>query len=80
MTDDRIIDIFEQHGQYVTPRDYALIRSIAEAVAPQRKWVGLTDEQVIKTFNAICNGKPFNVERILELHRANEAKLKEKNT
>jgi hypothetical protein len=58
----------------------------AEAIPPaQRTWVnattwrGLTDEQVIKTFNAICNGKPFNVERILELHRAIEAKLKEKN-
>ena len=46
----------------------------------QRIWVGLTDEEVIKTFNAICNGKPFDVERILELHRAIEAKLKEKNT
>jgi hypothetical protein len=42
-------------------------------------WVSLTDEQVIKTFNAICNGKPFNVERILELHRAIEAELKENN-
>ena len=46
----------------------------------KREWVGLTDEQVIKTFNAICNGKPFSVERILELHRAIEAELKEKNT
>ena len=45
-----------------------------------KPWVGLTDEEVIKTFNAICNGKPFDVERILELHRAIEAKLKEKNT
>jgi len=50
-----------------------------DAALAQRTWVSLTDEQVIKTFNAICNGKPFNVERILELHRAIEAKLKEKN-
>ena len=44
MTDDRIIDIFEQHGQFVTGKDYALIRTIAEAVAAQRTWVGLTLE------------------------------------
>lgn len=46
---------------------------------PQRTWVGLTDEQVIKTFNALCNGKPFEIARILELHKAIEAKLREKN-
>ena len=43
----------------------------------QRTWVGLTDEEIIKIFNAICNGKPFGIERILELHKAIEAKLKE---
>ena len=47
---------------------------------PHRTWVGLTDAEVIKTFNAICNGKPFDVERILELHRAIEAKLRGENT
>ena len=45
----------------------------------KRPWVGLTDEEIIKTFNAICNGKPFEIARILELHKTIEAKLKSKN-
>lgn len=47
-------------------------RGFTEAPA-SKPWVGLTDEQVIKTFNAICNGKPFEIARILELHKAIEA-------
>lgn len=70
MTDDRIIDIFEQHGQYVTPRDYALIRAIAEAVSPQRTWVELTDEEIDN----------INYTSAHMLAREVEAKLKEKNT
>ena len=43
MTDERIKAVFEKYGQFVTGKDCALIRAIAEAVAPQRK--PLTDEQ-----------------------------------
>jgi len=38
MNDERICDIFEAHGQYVTGKDYAMIRAIAEAVASPRTW------------------------------------------
>jgi hypothetical protein len=62
----------------VTGKDYALIRTIAEAVAPQRTWVGLTDEEIKKLaaplfmthYWKLCN----------EFARAIEAKLKELNT
>jgi hypothetical protein len=43
---------------------------------PQRKWVGLTDEEIaeirLKTFDAVATNH--------EVYRAIEAKLKEKNT
>ena len=48
MTDDRIKAVFEEYGRIVTGKEYALIHAIAEAVSPQRTWVGLTDEEVNK--------------------------------
>ena len=43
--------------------------------SPQRKWVGLTDEEIaeirLKTFDAVATNH--------EVYRAIEAKLKEKN-
>ena len=44
MTDERIQAVFEEYGQFVTGKDCALIQAIAEAVTPQRTWVGLTDK------------------------------------
>jgi len=44
MTDERIKAVFEEYGQLVTGKEYALIRAIAEAVASQRK--PLTDEEL----------------------------------
>jgi hypothetical protein len=44
MTDERIKAVFEEYGQLVTGKKYALIRAIAEAVASQRK--PLTDEEL----------------------------------
>ena len=44
MTEDEIKAWFFKYGQYANGRDMALIRAIAEAVAPPRQWVGLTDE------------------------------------
>ena len=61
MTDDRIIDIFQEHGQYVTGKDYAMIRAIAEAVSPQRTWVGLTDEQRVLITKKYAHVAYFNV-------------------
>ena len=56
-----------------------MLHTYGDTTSPQRPWVGLTDDEIIKTFNAVCNGKPFEIARILELHRAIEAKLKERN-
>lgn len=72
MTDDRIIDIFEAYGQYVTGQDYAMIRAIAEAVSSQRTWVGLDWNEMPEIY---MNDKAFE-------HGAQwaETKLKEKNT
>lgn len=75
MTDDRINIIFKQHGQYVTPRDYALIHSIAEAVAPQRTWVGLTAGERDELTCGVVKGWVIE-----HLAIAIEAKLKEKNS
>ena len=72
MKDDRIIDIFQEHGQYVTGKDYAMIRAIAEAVSPQRTWVGLTHEEHME----IKTGTMTTSSRMAAV----EAKLKEKNT
>jgi len=44
MTDERIKAVFEEYGQLVTGKEYALIQAIAEAVASQRK--PLTDEEL----------------------------------
>jgi len=40
MTDERIKAVFEEYGQLVTGKEYALIRAIAEAVAAQQEPVG----------------------------------------
>ena len=46
MTDERIKAVFEEYGQLVTGKKYALIRAIAEAVASQRKPL---------TFSKLCD-------------------------
>ena len=74
MPDDRIADIFRDHGQYVTGKERALIRAIAEAVATQRTWVGLTDEEIKKIV-----GSDRYTALLLEVVQIVETKLKEKN-
>jgi phosphoribulokinase len=44
MTDDKIKEVFEEYGRAPLGKEYALIHAIAEAVAPQRTWSGLTDK------------------------------------
>jgi len=76
MTTDRIIEIFEQYGQYATGKDYALISAIAEAVSSQRTWVGLTaDEKQQCIYDK--QGFVLDYEDVVY---AVESKLKEKNT
>jgi len=45
----------------------------------QRKWVGLTDDEAIQTWDGIIKYAPGEV-RVKDFARAIEAKLKEKNT
>ena len=73
MTDDRIKAVFEEYGRIVTGKEYALIHAIAEAVAPQRTWVGLTDEEIQECL------KGLPTQTIDVYARRIEAKLKEKN-
>jgi hypothetical protein len=55
--------------------DGTLGKSLYEAPQPQREWVGLTDEERAKIWNA-----PENFERAMNFAVAIEAKLKENNT
>jgi hypothetical protein len=70
MTDERIKAVFEEYGQFVTGKDCALIQAIAEAVTPQRTWVGLTGLEQKELMAMSARDAVF----------ATEAKLKEKNT
>ena len=45
----------------------------------QREWVGLTDEEVMQTFEGIVKYAPSEM-RLKDFARAIEAQLKEKNT
>ena len=46
---------------------------------PKREWVGLTDEEVMQTFEGIVKYAPSEM-RLKDFARAIEAQLKEKNT
>ena len=78
MNDDRIKAVFEEYGRIVTGKEYALIHAIAEAVAPQRTWVGLTDEEKQEWIDAM----PYDPQprHCMTLVNIIESKLKEKNT
>jgi hypothetical protein len=45
--------------------------------APKREWVGLTDEEIQTTWDSVMYGAVF---KRMEVYKAIEAKLKEKNT
>ena len=72
MNDERIQAVFEKYGQFVTGKDCALIQAIAEAVAPQRTWVDLTDREMMDAID--IDDSP------MEMGRKIEQALKEKNT
>jgi len=48
-------------------------------IQPQRTWVGLTDEEIDKAWRSVDYTVPWDQHRI-DIARAIEAKLKEKNT
>jgi hypothetical protein len=70
MTDDKIKEVFEEYGRVPLGKEYALIHAIAEAVAPQRTWVGLTDEEI----------EQMGLSNYIKVVRETEDKLKDKNT
>ena len=72
MTDDKIKEVFEEYGRVPLGKEYALIHAIAEAVAPQRTWIGLTDEDLEAEFG-------FIDELLRDTCYRTEAKLKDKN-
>ena len=47
---------------------------------PRREWVGLTDEEIIETYNEACREHFDDLYRVRHHARAIEAKLKERNT
>ena len=75
MTDDEIKGLFSFYGQYVSGKDYALIRAIEKVTSPQRTWVGLTDEEKQEIYKQ-ADEENWHDQPLLETV---EAKLKDKN-
>lgn len=73
MTRKEVDDVFQEYGAYATGKDYALVHAIAKAVASQRQWVRLTDEEEFELDEKY--GDDFNV-----YIDQRDLKLKEKNT
>jgi hypothetical protein len=74
MTDDKIKEVFEDYGRVPLGKEYALIHAIAEAVAPQRTWIGLKDEDFLEACQIAERGN------YLVAFQRIQAKLKAKNT
>jgi hypothetical protein len=74
MTDDKIKEVFEEYGRVPLGKEYALIHAIAEAVAPQRTWIGLKDEDFLEACQIAERGN------YLVAFQRIQAKLKDKNT
>ena len=73
MTDDKIKEVFEEYGRVPLGKEYALIHAIAEAVAPQRTWIGLTDEDFLEACQIAERGN------YLVAFQRIQAKLRSKN-
>ena len=52
---------------------------VTATIAPQRTWVGLTDEELCEIVGVSTNDSDWNVTKVQEWLRKVEAKLKEKN-
>jgi hypothetical protein len=57
---------------------YGFGEAYGKANAPQRTWVGLTDEEIDKAWRSVDYTVPWDQHRI-DIARAIEAKLREKN-
>ena len=73
MTDDEIKGLFYSYGQYVSGKDYALIRAIEQVVASQRQFVDLTDDEMLMIYGQQHDGKKYSLGRMVQ------EKIKEKN-
>ena len=73
MTDDKIKEVFEEYGRVPLGKEYALIHAIAEAVAPQRTWIGLKDEDFLEACQIAERGN------YLVAFQRIQAKLRSKN-
>ena len=62
-------------SKYDVDTRYVVLRELEAALAPQRTWVGLTDEEIEQLHTAWVLGGGFR-----QLCNAIETKLKEKNT
>lgn len=73
MTNEEIKDLFSSYGQYISGKDYALIRAIEKVTSPQRTWVGLTNDELTDLFYNKNLGQESAVGQAIAL-------LKERNT
>ena len=73
MTEDEIKGLFYSYGQYVSGKDYALIRAIEQVVASQRQFVDLTDDEMLMIYGQQHDGKKYSLGRMVQ------EKIKEKN-
>jgi len=69
------------HGYDKPVIDESAAKRIATALGwePKRTWVGLTDEEIDKAWRSVDYTVPWDQHRI-DIAKAIEAKLKEKNT
>ena len=74
MTNEEIKDLFSSYGQYISGKDYALIRAIEKVTSPQRTWVGLTHAEIDYQAKKDDHGVYFALGALWA-----EAKLKDKN-
>jgi len=77
-TDLDNIPACDQWAKMLRKNIYALDQAISEA-EKQNKWGGLTDEEIDKAWRSVDYTVPWDQHRI-DIARAIEAKLKEKNT
>ena len=64
-------------GAHAEEKRVKAITAIKQALAAQRQWVGLTDEEVQTTWDSVLKGPVFTRR---EVYKAIEVKLRSKNT
>jgi len=74
---EAIVPLIEQ--VLVKKLGQAMSFAAEQLIQPKREWQGLTDEEVMRTFEGIVKYAPSEM-RLKDFARAIEAQLKEKNT